>query len=415
MKGAKVLAIMALFAVGYVPAVIAEVSHISIETAAFKQGQLPTLTVNVVTEHHDLSRLTFYLRQIYQDSIVLEKLDVERQGSDVFTLSGKEQLRDPDAALIVSEYRNAKWQQYSPVPLFNPVSPISDHQPVAIKKMKSPASSPIVAQAAPAKVAVQTTPINASVPTTTTKVVAQTPMLAATQELLEGCNILKQPNDSLWKIAVRYRKQWGSNIYGAMLALYEANPQAFYQNKISMLQMESSLRCPPASILVKYQNVAVDRATFDNLVASQQGRGPIVVKAATQVIAEEPLIVEKPVENLVDHSRISTDIPVSDGVNVVKSQIVEPQNVQLCSIDKLPKDNLWRVAVRNHQQLNTNVYGAMLAIFDANPDAFYKQKIYLLMADSHLDCPSNTVLLKYQDAAKDKLTYEALERKQRQS
>ena len=140
-----------------------------------------------------------------------------------------------------------------------------------------------------------------------------------------------------------------------------------------------------------------------------------MVKAATQVIAEEPLVVEKPVENLVDHSRIRTDIPVNDGVNVVKPQIVEPQNVQLCSIDKLPKDNLWRVAVRNHQQLNTNVYGAMLAIFDANPDAFYKQKIYLLMADSHLDCPSNTVLLKYQDAAKDKLTYEALERKQRQS
>lgn len=404
MKGVKLLVILALLAAGQVSAVVAEVSHISIDTAAFERGKLPTLTVNVVTEHHDLSRLTFYLRQIYQDNIVLEKLDVERQGNDVFLLNGKEQLRDPDAALIVSEYRNAKWQQYSPVPLFSPVLQASNHHPVAIKKMKLPAAS------TPSQV-------------TMSRVVDSTPVLSQTQELLEGCNILKQPDDSLWKIAVRYRKQWNSNIYGAMLALYQANPQAFSQGKISMLQLDSSLRCPPADILVKYQNVKADRVTFDNLVASQQGKTATVAPALTTTdntnattnrTPQPELSIEAPGSELDVHPQVAT---IDKNVDTTTEKVadIERADSSLCAIDKRPEDNLWRVAVRNQKQLHTNVYGTMLAIYDANPQAFFKSKIYLLMAESHLVCPSEAILQRYQDAEKDQLTYEALEQKQRQS
>ncbi|MCT8988008.1 FimV/HubP family polar landmark protein [Shewanella phaeophyticola] len=426
MKGVKLLVILALMAVGQVSAVVAEVSHISIDTAAFERGKLPTLTVNVVTEHHDLSRLTFYLRQIYQDNIVLEKLDVERQGNDVFLLNGKEQLRDPDAALIVSEYRNAKWQQYSPVPLFSPVLQVSNHHPVAIKKMKLPSSS------IPASTA------------TVSRVVDSTPVLAQTQELLEGCNILKQSDDSLWKIAVRYRKQWNSNIYGAMLALYESNPQAFYQGNINMLQLDSSLRCPPADILVKYQNVKADRITFDNLVASQQGQTDTVVSKAPSLPtaitdttgnalapATEPTLLANthdiaPVENntqIVIADSISdniVDTSIDTNVSVDSDEMADTtgemalSDLSPCVIDKRPEDNLWRVAVRNQKQLHTNVYGTMLAIFDANPQAFVNNKIYLLMADSVLICPSEAILQQYQDATKDRLAYEAFEQQQRQ-
>lgn len=433
MKGVKLLVILAFMAVGQVSAVVAEVSHISIDTAAFERGKLPTLTVNVVTEHHDLSRLTFYLRQIYQDNIVLEKLDVERQGNDVFVLNGKEQLRDPDAALIVSEYRNAKWQQYSPVPLFSPVLQVSNHHPVAIKKMKLPSSS------IPASTTTAST-------TTVSRVVDSTPVLAQTQELLEGCNILKQPDDSLWKIAVRYRKQWNSNIYGAMLALYESNPQAFYQGNISMLQLDSSLRCPPADILVKYQNVKADRVTFDKLVASQQGKTTAVVAktpslptvitdttdsvlastteveptllASTHDIApvekSTPIaIADNIAESIVDTS-IDTNVVVNADEMADTVGEMSLSDSSLCVIDKRPEDNLWRVAVRNQKQLHTNVYGTMLAIFDANPQAFANNKIYLLMADSALVCPSEAILQQYQDATKDRLTYEAFEQQQRQ-
>ena len=115
MKSFKVLAVLALLAVDSISTAIAQVSHISIDTIPFESGQSPQLTVNIITDHHDLSRLTFYLRQIYQDNIVLEKLEVEQRDRDVFVLSGTEKIRDQDAALIVSEYRNAKWLQYSPI------------------------------------------------------------------------------------------------------------------------------------------------------------------------------------------------------------------------------------------------------------------------------------------------------------
>ncbi|MBB1440388.1 LysM peptidoglycan-binding domain-containing protein [Shewanella sp. SG41-4] len=415
MKSFKLLAILALLAVDSISVVRAEVSHISIDTIPFESGQLPQLSVNIITDHHDLSRLTFYLRQIYHDNIVLEKLVVERHDNDIFVLSGTEQIRDPDAALIVSEYRNAKWLQYSPVPLFSKAIAQSKYQPVAIKTMKSASAS--------------LTPV----PTPINRNTSEIPQVATTQQNLNDCQINPLPNDTLWKIAVRYRNQWNSNIYGAMLALYQTNPSAFYQDKISLLQLGSSLSCPSIATLSRYQNVAVDKITFDNLVASQRGK-PQVGKIPTlplpaAVIATQPIsnndsmnvsmndMDSKKSESnallaAIHETKISPQpLPIK---TVAKVSIPTHKQDKICLIDKSPQDTLWRVADRYYRQWQISVYGAMLAIYEANPKAFANGKIYLLMSDSRLQCPSGEMLKQYQSASKAQITYEALERTHRQ-
>ncbi|WP_137224744.1 FimV/HubP family polar landmark protein [Shewanella sp. MEBiC00475] len=416
MKSFKVLAILALLAVDSISMVIAQVSHISIDTIPFESGQSPRLTVNIITDQHDLSRLTFYLRQIYQDNIVLEKLEVEQRDGDVFVLSGTEKIRDKDAALIVSEYRNAKWLQYSPVPLFTHPMTQSQHQPVAIKTMKSASA------------------LSTSISTPISRKASAIPQLTTTQKNLNDCNINQLPNDTLWKIAVRYRKQWNSNIYGAMLALYQTNPSAFYQNKISFLELGSSLRCPSMATISRYQNVAVDKITFENLVASQRGEPQVVSTQTPLINAPVPAIL--PVSNngsmndmdskksesnellaAIHETKMSPQpVPIK---NIAKTSIpikIDTQTYgqdKICLIDKSPQDTLWRVADRYYQQWKISRYGAMLAIYDANPNAFVNNKIYLLMSDSRLKCPSNQILMQYQNPSKAQETYEALERLQR--
>ncbi|MGX9461685.1 FimV/HubP family polar landmark protein [Shewanella sp. A14] len=409
MKGFKMLVILVLLAVGCLSTVTAQVRHISIDSMPFESGALPKITVSITTEQHDLSQLTFYLRQIYQDNIVLEKLDVERRDQDVFVLSGTEKIRDQDAALIVSEYRNAKWLQYSPVGLFPQAVTPSQYQPVAIKTMKS-SSVGVSTQA-------------------TAYASAKTPVSGIPNKP-KRCQIPQQPNDTLWQISLRYRKQWGTNVYGAMLAIYQANPSAFYQGKINLLQLGSVLRCPSMEIRSRYQHAAVNKALFDDLVASQHHQ-PLQVTTAhvatnnssvTMLSASSSSNV-KPINSQQSKSSKllaaihETQILPSQlsGKNVAKTGLQADRQDNTCVMDKSPQDTLWRVADRYNRQWNMGVHGAMLAIYDANPNAFAQHKIYLLMSDSRLKCPSSAILKQYQHASKAQMTYEALERTQRQS
>lgn len=411
MKSFKVLAVLALLAVDSISTAIAQVSHISIDTIPFESGQSPQLTVNIITDHHDLSRLTFYLRQIYQDNIVLEKLEVEQRDRDVFVLSGTEKIRDQDAALIVSEYRNAKWLQYSPVPLFSQAIVQSQYQPVAIKTMKSASA------------------LSTSMPTTISRKAIAIPQVTTTQKNLNNCQINQLPNDTLWKIAVRYRKQWNSNIYGAMLALYQTNPSAFYQDKISLLQLGNSLRCPSMATLLRYQNVAVDKITFDNLVASQRGKSQVVpmptLPVPATVIATQPVLSNGSMNDMDSKKSESNELLAAIHETKILPQPLPIKNVaklslptygqdNICVMDKFPQDTLWRVADRYYRQWQISVYGAMLAIYEANPDAFANGKIYLLMSDSRLQCPSGEMLKQHQNSSKAQITYETLERTHRQ-
>lgn len=75
--------------------------------------------------------------------------------------------------------------------------------------------------------------------------------------------IERDNSDTLWRIAYGYKDQWHTSVYGAMLAIFEANLPAFSKQKIHLLLKDVPLRCPSTAILMEYNNKEVDKRVFE--------------------------------------------------------------------------------------------------------------------------------------------------------
>ncbi|WP_434930681.1 FimV/HubP family polar landmark protein [Shewanella sp. HL-SH5] len=421
MKAFQVCIALAAFAASvFTQPAVADVSHIGIEAMDFEAGELPKLNVNVVSDHNDLSLLTFYIRQKYKNTIVLEKLIVDDHKQNTFILRGEEKIIDPNSSLIVSEYRNGKWQQYSPVSLFKGDlgKQTASHQadkPVAIKTMKSSTAykqrhQNVVAQPQ----AKPESRYSSSIASTSSSTSNRYSSSADASQ--SDCIINKSVEDTLWKLGISNAKQWGTNVFGAMIAIYETNPDAFINNNIQKLKADSKLNCPSGKMLAQFQSPNQDKLSFDALVAGKISKAEhnnlddqveMVqsddqqsqrVKASEVTALPEAIEVIETIEDEIVSLEVSESELVAD----------EPYLISECVINKLPQDSLWSVATANHKQWNTSIFGAILAIYEVNPSAFSGQNIQQLRADATLDCPSEDILKQYQNAQADKLKFDEL-------
>ncbi|MBT1444094.1 hypothetical protein KJI95_06095 [Shewanella sp. JM162201] len=78
-----------------------------------------------------------------------------------------------------------------------------------------------------------------------------------------------------------------------------------------------------------------------------------------------------------------------------------------CRVEYKQGETLWRIASRYAPAWNTNVYGTMLALHDANPGAFRSGKISGMKQGAKFDCPSPAVLSRYPDAREARKQFEA--------
>lgn len=427
MKAFQVCIALAAFAASvFTQPAVADVSHIGIEAMDFEAGELPKLNVNMVTDHNDLSLLTFYIRQKYENTIVLEKLIVDDHKQNTFILRGEEKIIDPNSSLIVSEYRSGKWQQYSPVSLFKGDlgKQTASHQadkPVAIKTMKSSTAykqrhQNVVAQPQ----AKPESRYSSSIASTSSSTSNRYSSSADASQ--SDCIINKSVEDTLWNLGLSNAKQWGTNVFGAMIAIYETNPDAFIDHNIQKLKADSKLNCPSGEILAQFQSPNQDKLSFDALVAgkipnaehnnvnaqvemvqsddqqSQRVKASEVTALPEAIEAIEAIEVIEKIEDEIVTLEVSESELVAD----------EPNSISECVINKLPEDSLWRIATANHKQWNTSIFGAILAIYEVNPNAFAGQNIQQLRADASLDCPSEDILKQYQDAQADKIKFDQL-------
>ncbi|WP_300478523.1 FimV/HubP family polar landmark protein [Shewanella sp.] len=79
----------------------------------------------------------------------------------------------------------------------------------------------------------------------------------------EHCQLTYLAGETLWRIANRYANDWDVSVYGAMLAIYEANPAAFSKNKINALKSNAALSCPSKMILAQHANAKEAQAMFE--------------------------------------------------------------------------------------------------------------------------------------------------------
>ncbi len=245
---AKPLGIFALLFCTYVQA---QVSHVSINSRMFELGAYPKMRLNVIVDNQDMTRLEFVVHQSSGE----EKLMAEQLNRFLVLLTGVEDVTDPKARLLVREYRIDRWYEVKNLPLFAMENKSN-------KLDSTFNSATVAANPAPDKAVAPVTGAQAD-KDNYPNAQGEAKDVVASQVAMAGCTLSYSANETLWRIANRYALEWQVNVYGAMLAIFDANPKAFAQNNINALRKGAILYCPSVEMRGHYLNAKAAKAAFE--------------------------------------------------------------------------------------------------------------------------------------------------------
>ncbi|MBO2677697.1 hypothetical protein I6M56_02315 [Shewanella algae] len=281
----------------------AETAHVSINQRMFELGHLPLIKVNVVADSEDMTRLEFIVRQ----QGAAEKLMVQPINRYMVLLLGIDEVTDKQAELLVREYRINRWHELKHLPLFDtsvPVALRSNRARVFAEQM--PTESPQVAvstqtienkaienktiearavqaTAVSSKVVPppgvqaqrvkdvagqpQSEPQSLGVSSASQAVAAPGPQVKALpiDSREPGCMLDFDGTETLWRVASRYAENSHTHVYGAMLAIFDANPKAFSRGDIRNLRSDAKLHCPSSSLLESYGDKTAAKEKFEQM------------------------------------------------------------------------------------------------------------------------------------------------------
>ncbi|CAM3919187.1 FimV/HubP family polar landmark protein [Shewanella aquimarina] len=226
----------------------AKLTHVSINQRLSELGQRPTLRVNIVAQSVNLDKVQFIVEQRSGS----ERLMVKPMNTYMLLLSGVEDVQDSEAELVVKEYQVNNWQEVKRMPLFDAgMRSARADKPVKVAKSNKPMKAP----AQPSRIADARQPM------------AALGTVDAGDRVQPGCQLDYAPPQTLWRLGSAYAKQWKLSTYGAMLAIFEANPRAFNGGKINGLRADVTLKCPSTALKQKYHSAEAARVTFEALSA----------------------------------------------------------------------------------------------------------------------------------------------------
>lgn len=223
--------------------VIAEVSHVSINQRLFELGGYPKLKVNIVSSHKNPNKVQFFLRQ----SVGEERLVAKSLNSFSLLVSGVEDVVDNEAVLVVKEHRINRWREVSVLSIFNA-------ETVDSQTVNKVTSKPV--------------PVKTQQPVKDSKEIVSTRTASTATvkvNIKDNCNIGFNGSETLWRIGLRQSKAWNISTYGAMLAIFDANPRAFRKSSINGLRADAKLQCPSQAILDQYSDAVTAEELYDSM------------------------------------------------------------------------------------------------------------------------------------------------------
>ncbi|MBU1391498.1 MAG: fimbrial protein FimV [Gammaproteobacteria bacterium] len=331
---------------------MAQVSHVSVNSSMFELGGYPKLRVNVIADNQDMSRLEFVVQQAGGE----EKLMVEELNRFLVLLTGVEDVKDDKAKLLVREYRLDRWYEVKSINLFGEAKPIS-----AALSMSAASGSK----------------------NTTTALV---------QKRADKVNV--QPV----KVAAESTSVVGDKAATAVIAAANIHVDAHVNTKPTV---------PAAEVVTgfKFPEAADEQNTqVAEVKAVAKNSEPVAVKATSaETMKPEPVISEVVVTEAVKTTNSEPK------VNAAETSSTASQTPEHCQLTYLAGETLWRIANRYANDWDVSVYGAMLAIYEANPAAFSKNKINALKSNAALSCPSQMILAQHANAKEAQAMFEAKE------
>jgi len=331
---------------------MAQVSHVSINSRMFELGGYPKLRVNVIADNQDMSRLEFVVQQAGGE----EKLMVEELNRFLVLLTGVEDVKDDKAKLLVREYRLDRWYEVKSINLFG--------------------------EAKPTSAALSMSAASGSKNTTT----------ALVQKRADKVNV--QPV----KVAAESTSVVGAKTATAVIAAANTHVDAHVNTKPTV---------PAAEVVTgfKFPEAADEQNTqVAEVKAVAKNSEPVAVKATSaETMMPEPVMSEVVVTEAVKTTNSELK------VNAAETSPTASQTPEHCQLTYLAGETLWRIANRYANDWDVSVYGAMLAIYEANPAAFSKNKINALKSNAALSCPSKMILAQHANAKEAQAMFEAKE------
>ncbi|MCG9730309.1 hypothetical protein L1D44_10650 [Shewanella sp. Isolate13] len=220
----------------------AQVSHVSINERQFEFGQHPNLKVNIVSSHNNLKKVQFSILQSSGE----ERLIAKPLTNFMVLVTGIDDVVDKNAVLVVKEYRVNRWHQVKVLNLFkaNRASAEMDAYETASHLLATTGRGSNESLSA-SKGGIRVSGADVLV------------------SRLDDCQIEFDGKETLWRVANRQAKRWGISPYGAMLAIFEANPKEFNRQSIHGLKSEAKLECPSMTTLEKYADAKAAEKQFD--------------------------------------------------------------------------------------------------------------------------------------------------------
>lgn len=345
----KIAKSLGLFALVCSAAVQAQVSHVSINNRMFELGAYPKMRVNVISDNQDMTRLEFVLHQSSGE----EKLMAEQLNRFLILLTGVEDVTDPKARLLVREYRVDRWYEVKNLPLFDNTS--------SATSSVSQAKIAVVKSSKAAK--------------------AETSQLAASSAKSD-------------KTTVKSTKV----VQEVNLVTAEADVAP-----VIVAAVTANVAAPRASGFTFPEDKPDAKASS----ASSLSTEPSIAKPSTEPSAAQ---VSSANADMAKADKSINGIDVSEAKTAEVTKIASSTNANATSSGECMLDyhneTLWRIANRYALEWQVSVYGAMLAIHDANPKAFAKNRINALKKDAILTCPSVEILARYPNAQAAKASFE---------
>jgi FimV-like protein len=275
-KGLIEVIILVFGLLGYIATPMAQVNHVSINSRQFELNNLPQLKINIVAQNDDASRLGFYIRQLDDsldgNKVVQQKLAVQSINRFLLQLKGTDIISDVNAQLIVTEDTAKGAVTLAVMALFD--APYSVNSATLVSNVVTSRVLPVAKDTTSGKASKKHQQDDRRLEQASSE-----PELSELSELSTAesshqaiCVIERDNSDTLWRIANRYKEQWHTSVYGAMLAIFEANLMAFSKQKIHLLLKDVPLHCPSKAILAEYNNKAVDRKVFEVIEAKHAAK-----------------------------------------------------------------------------------------------------------------------------------------------
>ncbi|MDT3282859.1 FimV/HubP family polar landmark protein [Shewanella scandinavica] len=331
---------------------MAQVSHVSVNSRMFELGGYPKLRVNVIADNQDMSRLEFVVQQASGE----EKLMVEALNRFLVLLTGVEDVKDDKAKLLVREYRLDRWYEVKSINLFGDAKPTSAALTAKAASGSKNTTTALVQKRAdkvnaqPVKAAAESTRVLEAKPATAVIAAANTHV---------DTHVNTKPTVPAPEVVTGFKFPEAAN---------EQNTQVAEVKPVVKISEPVAVKTTPA------ENV-VPETVMSRIVATE------TVKSTNSELQ----------------------------VNAAETSPTASQTPEHCQLTYLAGETLWRIANRYANDWDVSVYGAMLAIYEANPAAFSKNKINALKSNAALSCPSKMILAQHTNAKEAQAVFEAKE------